>query len=176
MVDRELRRLEWQIVHQDSNSKQARDRDRRIQQRMGSHLQRNNNTRQMDPTRNKTPYQRKGVTRSVNSCESFHKGESRLSCPSENGQHNDSSTNCEDGLNEIQKSLQVDPRSVGILLAEQHHTDMEHLKGVLNVKADHESRVFKDSSNWKLKPQIFQTITKIWGHPEIDLFADRTNY
>ena len=138
-VDRELRRLEWQIIHQDSNSKQARDRDRRIQQRMGSHLQRNNNTRQMDPTGNKTPYQRKGVTHSVNSCESFHKGESRLSCPSENGQHNDSSTNCEDGLNEIQKSLQVDHRSVGILLAEQHHTDSGTSKG--SFKCESRSRI-----------------------------------
>ena len=139
MVDRELRRLEWQIVHQDSYSKQARDRDRRIQQRMGSHLQRNNNTRQMDPTGNKTPYQRKGVTRSVNSCKSFHKGESGLSCPSENGQHNDSSTNCEDGLNKVQKSLQVDHGSVGILLAEQHHTDSGTSKG--SVECESRSRI-----------------------------------
>ena len=38
---------------------------------------------------------------------------------------------------------------------------VEHLHGALNIQADHESRVFRDSSNWKLNKTIFQAITKI---------------
>ena len=51
-----------------------------------------------------------------------------------------------------------------------------HLKGVLNVTADRESRVFRDSSCWKLSPVVYRAITQIFGVPEIDLFADRTNF
>ena len=52
----------------------------------------------------------------------------------------------------------------------------EHLPGALNITADKESRVFNDSSNWKLNENVFQMIMSQFGKAELDLFADRTNH
>ena len=53
------------------------------------------------------------------------------------------------------------------------HVSAEHLPGVLNVRADRESRMVEDSSDWKLNPTLFQTLFQKWGPLEIDLFASR---
>jgi len=49
----------------------------------------------------------------------------------------------------------------------------EYLPGKLNIKADHASRVFQDSSEWLLSPKIFRQVCQKLGHPSIDLFASR---
>lgn len=46
----------------------------------------------------------------------------------------------------------------------------QHVPGKLNTIADSESRVFKDSSEWKINPQIISPFLK---ESEIDLFASR---
>ena len=51
----------------------------------------------------------------------------------------------------------------------------EHLAGVENTEADHESRVYKDWSNWRFNPRLFHTLSQVWGPFEIDLFADHLN-
>ena len=51
----------------------------------------------------------------------------------------------------------------------------EYLPGELNHEADWESRHFRDSSNWKLNPTVFQALDHLWGPLTIDLFADRMN-
>ena len=51
----------------------------------------------------------------------------------------------------------------------------EYLPGDMNHKADWQSRHFRDSSNWKLNPKVFQTLDQLWGPLTIDLFADRMN-
>jgi hypothetical protein len=51
----------------------------------------------------------------------------------------------------------------------------EHLPGVTNVQADHQSRVYKDSSNWRLEPKVFRQVSRKWGPFGKDLFADRLN-
>jgi hypothetical protein len=51
----------------------------------------------------------------------------------------------------------------------------EHLAGSQNLIADEMSRVFTDSSNWKLQEGVFQTIQQRWGPLGIDLFPDRLN-
>ena len=51
----------------------------------------------------------------------------------------------------------------------------EYLPGELNPEADWESRHFRDSSNWKLNPTVFQALDHLWGPLTIDLFADRMN-
>ena len=48
---------------------------------------------------------------------------------------------------------------------------VEYLPGALNKEADFQSRTMKDSSEWKLKLQIFQSICQEWGNSDIDLFA-----
>ena len=51
----------------------------------------------------------------------------------------------------------------------------EYLPGHMNIEADWESRYFKDTSSWKLDPEIFSHLMKVMGPCSVDLFADRTN-
>jgi hypothetical protein len=51
--------------------------------------------------------------------------------------------------------------------------DLWDIPGVQNVEADRESRVFLDSSDWKLNPSIFNCLYQTWGPLTIDLFASR---
>jgi len=41
--------------------------------------------------------------------------------------------------------------------------------------ADSESRKFNENIEWMLNPDIFKQLIKIWGRPDIDLFATRLN-
>ena len=51
-----------------------------------------------------------------------------------------------------------------------------HIAGKLNVLADQLSRSHQViQTEWSLHPQIFKDITKIWGTPQIDLFATHMN-
>lgn len=51
-----------------------------------------------------------------------------------------------------------------------------HIPGKLNVQADYNSRVFDDEKEWELNPVLFERICKIFGVPEIDLFASMLNH
>ena len=50
-----------------------------------------------------------------------------------------------------------------------------HIPGLENELADYKSRHFADNLEWSLKPEIFSRIVKVFGKPEIDLFATRLN-
>ncbi|XP_069811274.1 uncharacterized protein [Dendropsophus ebraccatus] len=50
-----------------------------------------------------------------------------------------------------------------------------HLKGSQNIRADYLSRNRLKQGEWKLSRQIFQKIVRLWGSPEVDLFATREN-
>jgi hypothetical protein len=52
----------------------------------------------------------------------------------------------------------------------------EWIPSHLNVIADWESRNVKDSAEWKLCPRVFQSICRVMGQPETDLFASRTSH
>jgi hypothetical protein len=45
-----------------------------------------------------------------------------------------------------------------------------------NVLADKASRVFDDTTEWKLEESTYEKITKHWRLPEIDMFASSLNY
>ena len=51
----------------------------------------------------------------------------------------------------------------------------EYLPGNLNYFADYESREINPNLEWALTSDIFNGITKVFGKPEIDLFATRLN-
>lgn len=51
----------------------------------------------------------------------------------------------------------------------------EHLPGKLNTRADWESRHVNDSSDWRLRRDIFLQLEAKWGPFSIDLFASRMN-
>ena len=53
---------------------------------------------------------------------------------------------------------------------------ISHIPGEINVIADQASRVFDDSTEWKLDLDVFNRIVNILGPPTIDLFASRLNY
>ncbi len=52
----------------------------------------------------------------------------------------------------------------------------EHLPGVLNLKAEKESRVVTHPSYWKLNPEFFKILVQKWGPLEVDLFACRLTF
>ena len=49
-----------------------------------------------------------------------------------------------------------------------------HVPGVDN-EADFSSRNFSENVEWKLNEEIFLKISRIWGMPDIDMFASRLN-
>ena len=51
----------------------------------------------------------------------------------------------------------------------------QYIPGSENFEADHMSRNFSDSTEWKLKEEIFDRICKHFFAPDIDLFASRLN-
>lgn len=53
---------------------------------------------------------------------------------------------------------------------------INYIPGKLNTIADAMSRQFQDHLEWSLSSEIFEEICKIWGVPDIDLFASRNNY
>ena len=48
-----------------------------------------------------------------------------------------------------------------------------HIPGIYNNAAERESRVDRDSSDWKLDPTVFARLNELWGPLEVDLFATR---
>ena len=48
-----------------------------------------------------------------------------------------------------------------------------HVPGICNTIADFRSRNFVDNTEWELNPKIFKRACKIFGTPEVDLFASR---
>ena len=53
---------------------------------------------------------------------------------------------------------------------------MTFTPGLDNVEADRASRVFHDNVEWALNPKHFEKACKVFGKPDIDLFASRLNY
>ena len=53
---------------------------------------------------------------------------------------------------------------------------VEYLPGILNIRADFQSRTVQDSSEWKLHPEVFQQVCQKFETPEIDLFASRVSH
>ena len=50
-----------------------------------------------------------------------------------------------------------------------------HIPGVCNVAADQLSREFNFDLEWMLSRAVFQNIVKVFGQPDLDLFASRLN-
>ena len=72
--------------------------------------------------------------------------------------------------NKLAKDIWIWCRSNNIWLS------ATHIPGITNVEADRTSRKFKDSSEWKLDPSVFERITEHWGKPNLDLFASHINF
>ena len=46
-----------------------------------------------------------------------------------------------------------------------------HIPGIQNEAADRLNRKFIDRTAWQLNPSVFKQLIKLWGRPDIDLFA-----
>ena len=51
----------------------------------------------------------------------------------------------------------------------------QYLPGVQNVIADRKSRQFNDQIEWKLDETVFHKLCRLYGKPDVDLFASRLN-
>ena len=49
----------------------------------------------------------------------------------------------------------------------------QHIPGIQNSTAVHQSRVHRDSSHWKLTSSVFSLLNNLWGPLQMDLFATR---
>ena len=58
-------------------------------------------------------------------------------------------------------------------LQQKIHVKAQYLPGVLNIRADRESRVMLDLHDWKLDPLVLAELNQLWGPLEVDLFASR---
>ena len=52
---------------------------------------------------------------------------------------------------------------------------VSHVPGVLNVRADFESRNFSEDTEWAINRDLFLEVCESWGFPCVDLFASRNN-
>lgn len=52
----------------------------------------------------------------------------------------------------------------------------QYIPGSENFDADHMSRNFSDSTEWKLKTEIFDRLCAHFFNPDVDLFASRLNF
>ena len=121
LVDREFKRLEWQVVYNDCTSRSAADRDRRINRRMGSSMPRHLNPREMDKTRAKAPHKRRVVS-SIICDKSLHKGGDKPRT-SEDSQHHNNESNQQHGVNQVEGPVQTDSKSVAVLHGEKGYVD-----------------------------------------------------
>ena len=115
MVDKELKRLEWKIVYQHSTTRSSNDRDRRLKCRLGRDMPGHHNPRTMETSRKTTTHQRERTTRSLSCNKSVHQRKGDRPCPPKDGQHDNSKSDHEDGLNQVSKPVQPHGRSLEIL-------------------------------------------------------------
>jgi hypothetical protein len=73
-------------------------------------------------------------------------------------------------LSQLAKNLWDWCLSHNVLLSAQY------IPGIQNIQADRESRVFLDSSDWKLNQTVFNSLYQKWGPLDIDLFASRLTF
>ena len=63
-------------------------------------------------------------------------------------------------------------------IARQISLSARHIPGSENIQADtcRTSRAFKDSVEWSLSNEVFQSLLSHWGPFRMDMFASRLNY
>ena len=119
MVDRELKRLEWQIVYNVVPTKHSQNRHQHLKSRLGSCVRRKDNTRSMENVRNDTSHQRKRASSSTLCDKILHERSQSTTCAPKNRQHHIHEPDIKDGLNEIKDSVSDNSRPLGVVLEPQ---------------------------------------------------------
>ena len=129
MVDTIPNRLEWE-VHNNTEPRFS-DYHRLLSERVGGRVSGCNNSRALVPTGSTKTHQCAGIN-SYSLCSERLCGE-------------------KGGL----------PRSYSVwnfCISKRIIITVEYLPGLQNVVADRESRIYKDTSNWKLLPSLFKQL------------------
>ena len=174
VVDSQCEGVEWQ-GHNDPLPR-PNNRDRRFFERLGSGVERTPDWGCLESGGKGAPHQCVGAER-CSICNKILCSRAQTStCPSQDGQYLRSSLHSEDGGGTRSTPLlKVAQELWGFCLERDILLSAEYLPGRLNVQADWESRHLSDTSDWRLKPTVFQQIQTIWGPFQIDLFASRHN-
>ena len=72
--------------------------------------------------------------------------------------------------------LEIAKRIWQYLMAHEITITAEWIPSHLNTVADWESRNVSDSAEWKLSTRVFQSICRLMGKPDLDLFASRISH
>ena len=140
--------------------------------RVGGSLSGTDNRRTMDSRGTNAPYKYTGAEGSQIGYFNIYPNAPRSKVNSHtNGQYCRSVIYSQNGGNPQQSLIGHKQRDWDFLLLKEITITVEYLPGFLNQEASFQSRSMKDSSKWKLKPQIFQALCNLRGTPDIDLFA-----
>ena len=105
----------------------------------------------------------------------IHKRSVKYPCTYAYGQYDGNSVPEQNGRTRSSDLVTITQDMFSYTLSKAITLTAEHLPGVQNVEADAESRDYRDWSNWRLHPNLFKALNKLWGPFEVDLFADRLN-
>ena len=151
----------------------SHNRNGRLPNWLGSPLQKPPDGRTMVPQRSSNAHQLPGAfgSNSGNSNLCQEEGE----CPHslEDGQHVCPDLHQQDGWYGLTRPQSAHQELWSWCLTKNVTLRASHLPGILNERADEESRIMKDRSDWMLCPEIFRSIQAQLGPLEIDLFASR---
>ena len=171
MVDRPNVQLEWSL--DNHTSPRLDDNNRCVAKGLGGSVPGQTHEGTLDTGGIQFPSHKCfGAESSSFCCEGLHSQSKAASCPPENGHQDSSCLLVEDGEDTVPPFAR---ELWEYALNKQITLTAEYLLGELNHEADWQSRHFRNSSNWKLDPTVFQSLHHLWGPLKIDLFVDRMN-
>ena len=169
--------LQWWISYLEAKAADSRargsDRVRCLPHRLGGGMPRGQNRGTVVSRGDSVPHQLLRNSSSLPGNQNIPEGqEGHISPPPDRQYHSVAYINHQGGTvspmaTEIAKDLWMWCLERDITIKAQY------LLGVENVRADSESRVMQDRSDWMLNPQIFQAIQAQLGPVDLDLFASR---
>ena len=127
----------------------------------------------MAPRRDFIPYQLPRIASRLTSHNVLHQEQSQGSGTTADGQHFSSNLHKQNGRDTLPHAILPSQKSMGLVPHPQYLGDSAPHPRNTEVEADRESRVFLDSSDWKLHPGVFNHLYQKWGPLNIALFASR---
>ena len=158
LVARSPSRVEWQSAIPTPN--RPYNRDRCLSKGLGGILRRGQHWRSMVFRGEKTTHQLSRATRRVVCNQNIHKDHSMCTWETINGQCSSSCIYRQNGGTHSHVLANLAIALWEWCLENQLIVSAQHLPGKLNIRADRESRVLTDLSDWKLNPNLFQAILR----------------
>ena len=173
-MERQSSSMEWESPVPTIN--RLVHRDRCLTSRMGSLLSRDVDRRQVAPRRDFIPYQLPRIASRLTSHNVLHQEQSQGSGTTADGQHFSSNLHKQNERDTLPHAILPSQKSMGLVPHPRYLGDSALHSRNTECRTDRESRVFLDSSDWKLHPGVFNRLHQKWGPLNIDLFASRLSY